>query len=120
MKTLDSFDFRNKTVIIRIDLNSSYDKKKKKILDNERFDGATATISELVRKKAKTVLLAHQGRNGEEDFMPLRQHADILSKHIGKKVHFVDDVIGAKAKTAIKNLKPGDILLLNNVRFVKD
>ncbi|MCX6815883.1 MAG: phosphoglycerate kinase [Candidatus Aenigmarchaeota archaeon] len=106
-----------KTVLVRVDLNSTYDRK---ILDNERFAGAETTIKELIRKNAKVVLLAHQGRAGEKDFLPLNQHAKILSRYIGKKVIFVPDVIGAKAKKAIKNLRPGDVLLLNNVRFVKD
>jgi phosphoglycerate kinase len=118
--TIDSFDFRGKTVLVRVDLNSPYDAKKKKILDDERIKCAPVTIKELVKKKAKIVLLAHQGRQGEEDFISLAQHAKLLEKHLKMPVHFVADVIGEKAKTAIKKMKPGDVLLLDNVRFVKD
>ena len=58
MKTLDSFDVKNKTVIIRVDLNSFYDPKKGRIVDNERIAAAKTTIKELSSKKAKTVVLA--------------------------------------------------------------
>ena len=118
IKTLNSIKFRDSTVLVRIDVNSPY--KSGKIIDNERIKDATITILELVKKKARVVLLAHQGRPGEEDFVHLDQHANLLSKHLKRNIKFVPDVIGNEAKSAIRSIKPGGILLLDNVRFVKD
>jgi phosphoglycerate kinase len=118
--TLDTVNVKGKTVLIRLDLNSPYDAKKKKILNNERIRASVLTLKELSRKKAKTVILAHQGRKGDEDFTHLNQHALLLGRELGKKIKYVDDVIGQKAKDAIHGLKPGEILLLDNVRMIDD
>lgn len=118
--TLDDIDVKTKTVIIRVDLNSPFDGQKRKILDNERIKAHAKTIKELSNKKAKVVILSHQGRKGDTDFIHLNQHATLLSKHIGKKVGFVNDIIGRKAVEKIKSLKAGEIILLDNVRFLSD
>src|SRR3989304_6996555 len=107
MKTLSDFNFKNKTVFLRTDLNSEV--VNKKVLLSERIKEASKTISELKKKKAKIVILAHQGRPGKSDFVSLRQHAKFLSKYT--KVRFIPDVIGKKAKNAIKNLKSGQAIL---------
>jgi phosphoglycerate kinase len=120
MPTLDSFDVRGKTILLRLDLNSPYDAKKKRIFDDERIKYAPVTIRELASKNAKTVILAHQGRKGGDDFISLEQHAKLLEKHLKKPVGFVDDVAGEKAKAAIRSMKPGEVLLLDNVRFLDD
>jgi len=117
--TLDDVNVRGKTVIVRVDINSPVDKKGK-IEITERFFTAAKTIEELSKKKAKVVVLAHQGRRGNPDFIHLNQHARALSKIIGKEVKFVPDVIGEKAKSSIKKMKSGDILLLDNVRLLDD
>jgi phosphoglycerate kinase len=77
---------------------------------------AETTIRELSEKGAKVVILAHQGRKGDPDFIPLKQHAEILGKILKKPVKYVDDLYGEKAKNAIKSLKSGEILVLENVR----
>ncbi len=77
---------------------------------------AETTIRELAQKGAKIVILAHQGRKGDQDFIPLKQHAEILSKILRKPVKYMDDLYGEKAKAAIKSLKSGEILVLENVR----
>jgi phosphoglycerate kinase len=115
--TMDDFDFKGKTVLVRVDFNSPIDPQTKKILDDTRIRAhAETTIKELTEKGAKVVILAHQGRPGEPDFIPLKQHAEILSKILGKPVRFVDDVFGEKAQQAIRELKEGEVLVLNNVR----
>lgn len=119
--TLDDFDFKDKTVLVRVDFNSPVDPETKTILDDTRIRAhAETTIEELVRKGAKTVILAHQGRPGEPDFIPLKQHAEILGKILDKSVKYVDDVFGEKAQKAIKELKSGEILVLKNVRTYAD
>ena len=77
---------------------------------------AESTLKELAEKGAKTVVLAHQGRKGDPDYTPLKQHAEILGKILKCPVKYVDDLFGDKAKAAIKNLKGGEILVLENVR----
>ncbi|MFQ6081668.1 MAG: phosphoglycerate kinase [Candidatus Bathyarchaeia archaeon] len=115
--TIDDFDFKGKTVLVRVDFNSAVDPETKKILDDTRIRvHAETTIKELVQKGAKTVILAHQGRPGEPDFIPLKQHAEILGKILGKPVKYVDDVFGEKARKAIAELKSGEVLVLENVR----
>lgn len=118
--TLDDIDVKEKTVLLRVDINSPFDSSTRKISDNERIREHAETIKELADEKAKVVVLAHQGRKGDSDFISLEQHADLLSKHVGKKVEFVNDIIGEKAIERIKNLKDGEILLLDNVRFLDE
>jgi len=118
--TLDDVSVKNKTVLLRIDANVPYDEKTGKISDSDRLSEHAKTIRELSDKHAKTVLLAHQGRRGDADFIHLAQHAKLLESHVGKEVKFVDDIIGEKAQECIKALKPGKILLLDNVRFLED
>jgi len=115
--TIDDFDLKNKTVLVRVDFNSPIDPNTKKILDDTRIRAhADATIKELVQKGAKTVILAHQGRPGDADFIGLDQHAQLLSKALNMPVQYVDDVVGKQAQNTIKALKSGEVLVLGNVR----
>lgn len=118
--TIDDFDFSGKTVLLRVDFNSPVDPHTGEILDDSRIRIHVPTFKELTRKGAKMVVLAHQGRKGDPDFISLKSHAEILGKLINKPVHFVDDVYGEKARAAIRNLKNGEILVLENVRFVAE
>jgi len=115
--TLDDVKVKDKVVIVRVDFNSPVDPETKKILEDTRIrvHGET-TIKELAEKGAKVVILAHQGRKGDPDFIPLKQHAEILSRILGKPVKYVDDIFGEKAKNEIRKLKAGDVLVLENVR----
>jgi phosphoglycerate kinase len=118
---MGDFDFRHQTVLVRVDFNSPIDPKTKKILEDVRirFSGET-TIKELAQKGAKVVILAHQGRPGEPDFIPLKQHAEILGTILNKPVRYVDDLFGSKAKDAIRALEDGQVLMLENVRTYAD
>jgi phosphoglycerate kinase len=117
--TIDDFELKNKTVLVRVDFNSPLDPETKQIINDKRIRAhAEATISELVKKGAKTVILAHQGRPGEPDFIPLNQHAELLGKALNMTVKYVDDVLGEAAQNAIKALKSGEVLVLGNVRVL--
>jgi len=119
--TIDDIDFKNKVALVRVDFNSPIDPKTKKVLDDTRIRAhAQTTIKELCEKGAKIVILAHQGRPGDPDFTPLKQHAEILGKILGKPVKYVEDLFGEKAQKAIKGLKSGEILVLENVRTFPD
>jgi phosphoglycerate kinase len=116
--TLDDVEVKDKVVIVRVDFNSPIDPETKRILDDSRIRAhGESTIKELAEKGAKVVVLAHQGRKGDSDFIPLKQHAEILAKVLGKPVKYVDDLFGEKGKDAIKELKSGEVLVLENVRM---
>lgn len=121
LKTLSSLfkeKIKNKLVLLRIDINSPV--VKAKILDNPRFKESAETIKELLKKRAKVAIIAHQGRLGSSDFLPLRQHSRLLSSYTKSKIRYVDDLFGNKAKEAILRLKGGNAILLKNVRSFKD
>ena len=116
-RTLDDFNVKDKVVLVRVDFNSEIDPQTKKVTSDVRIRGhAETTLKELAEKGARTVVLAHQGRKGEADFTPLKQHAEILGKILKCPVKYVDDTYGDKAKKAIKALQGGEILVLENVR----
>lgn len=119
-RTLDDVDVRGKTVLVRVDINSPIDPETGRIQDNERIQAHAETLRELSDKGAKVVVLAHQGRKGDPDFLPLAQHAELLSKHVGKPVKYVPDLLGEKAEQAIKSMKNGEIILLENVRILDE
>ena len=120
MLTLDSYNFKGKTAFVRVDLNSPVDEKTLLVEKGERISGHAQTVRELSDKGARVVVLAHQGRKGDYDCISLSQHALLLGSEVKKPVKFVDDVCGKKAKDAIRALSEGDILLLDNVRFLDD
>jgi phosphoglycerate kinase len=115
--TIDDFDLDGKVVLVRVDVNSSIDTETNKILDDTRIKIHAGTVRVLSDKNARVVVMAHQGRPGSADFTTLEEHAKVLGKHVGKTVKYVGDIYGAKAQKAIKLLKPGEILVLENVRM---
>jgi phosphoglycerate kinase len=116
-KTLDDFQVKGKTVLVRVDFNSEIDPVTKKVNSDVRIRAhAESTIKELSDKGAKVVILAHQGRKGDPDFTPLVQHAEILGNILQRPIKYVEDIYGEKAQAAIKGLKNGEILVLANVR----
>ncbi len=118
MKSVYDVNLRGKVVLKRIDLNSPVSEGK--VLPNPRIREHAKSVKELSEMGAKVVLLSHQGSPGEEDFLSLEQHALLLAEEVGKPVKFVPDVCGEKAKGAIRGMKDGEIVLLENVRFVED
>ena len=115
--TIDDFDVSGKTVLLRVDFNSPMGPNGQ-ILDDARIKSHVRTINDL--KDAKVVLLAHQSRPGKSDFMTTKSHAAILSKYLGKEVRYVDDIFGAYARSCISSMEPGDVILLENVRFFSE
>lgn len=119
--TLDDFDVSGKTVLCRVDLNQPVDRATGTLKDLTRIKACLPTIAELSAKKAKLVLLTHQGGDLEyKNYYTTEPHAGVLSELLGRPVAFIDDVTGPAARERIKNLQPGQILLLDNVRFVSE
>ncbi len=116
--TLDDFELRSKTVLLRVDINSPVDLATKAIKDDTRIQRCLPTIRELAEKGARVVVLAHQGDPLDyQNFTSLEQHARSLSRLLGREVAFLDDVAGPAARERIRRLRDGEILLLENVRI---
>lgn len=120
IKTMDDFDFKGKTVLVRIDVNTPIDLKTGELLDDRRFLSHKDTLTELVEKGAKVVILAHQGRPGDADFTTLEKHAEALSKIINHRIEYVDCIFSSYAIKKIKEMKNSDIIMLENVRFYSE
>lgn len=118
--TMDDFDFEGKKTLLRVDINSPIDPKTGRITDDTRIKSHASTIKELLEKGASVTVLAHQGRPGDSDFTTLENHATLLSKYINKEVNYVEDVFGPTARSTISSSKPGDVILLENVRFYSE
>ena len=115
--TIDDFDVRGKTVLLRVDFNSPMSPDGK-ILDDARIRSHVKTLNDL--KDAKVVLMAHQSRPGKSDFITTQPHAKVLSKYLGKEVRYVDDIFGSYARSCISAMDPGDVILLENIRFYSE
>ena len=121
MKTVDKFDFSGKRALIRVDFNVPLNDKYE-ITDDTRIRAAVPTISKILKDGGSVVLMSHLGRpkEGPEVKFSLKHLVTNLSETFGRKVKFADDCVGAKAFALSENLKPGDILLLENLRFYKE
>ena len=120
-KTVKDIDLKNKKVLVRCDFNVPMDENKN-ITDNRRIVAALPTIKYLLEQNCKVVLCSHLGRPKGE-FKPefsLKPVAKELSKLLGQEVIMAKDVIGEDAKTKAQNLKNGEVLLLENVRFHRE
>ena len=116
--TLDDFDLRDKRVLVRLDINAPLDPSTNQILDDSRIVAARPTLDALAQ--AKVTVLSHQSRPGKGDFTSLEQHARILQENCSQNVRFIEDIIGPAAREAIRNLKRGEVLVLDNVRLLAE
>ncbi len=119
MTTIDNFNFSNKKAIIRVDFNIPLDKKTFEITDDTRIRSSLKTINKILNDGGSVILISHLGRpkTGPEEKYSLKHIVAHTSKLLGREVKFVKDCIGEKAKHAAANLKTGEILLLENLRF---
>ena len=121
IRTLDELSVRGKTVLCRVDINQPVDRDAGTLKSINRITACVPTIRELSEKGARVVLLAHQGSDIEyKNFYTTKPHAAVLSKLLDREVQWIDDVCGPAARQAIRDLKDGDILLLDNVRYVAE
>ena len=113
--TIDDFDFKGKTVFLRVDMNCPIDPDTLEISGTKRIEEIVETINSL--NSAKIVIASHQGRVGNKDYTSMEKHAEVLQKLLNRKVTYVNDVIGSAAQNEIKKLNDGEILLLDNLRL---
>ena len=119
--TLDDFDVQGKTVLCRVDMNQPVDRATDTLKSIQRITACAPTVKELSDKGAKVVLLAHQGSDIEyKNFYCTRPHAKVLTQLLGREVRWIEDVCGPTARAAIQALQPGEIILLDNVRFCSE
>ena len=115
MLTLDDFDLKGKTVLLRVDMNCPIDPETLEILGTKRIEETIETLEAL--EDAKVVVASHQGRVGNKDYTGMDKHAKVLEKLMNREIKYVEDTIGKAAQDAIKNLENGDILVLDNLRL---
>ncbi len=116
LPTLDDADVYGKFVILRVDINAPI--VDSTILDTTRFESHVPTIEELA--DTKLVLIAHQSRPGKNDFTTLESHAATLTKLVGRKVEYVDEIFSRRVVERIREMDDGEIILLENVRFYSE
>ncbi|WP_445730702.1 phosphoglycerate kinase [Mariniflexile sp.] len=120
MKTINDFNFKNKKALIRVDFNVPLNENFE-VTDATRIVSAKPTIVKILEDGGSCILMSHLGRpKGVQDQFSLKHIVDKVEDILGVEVTFVPDCIGEKAETAAANLKPGQILLLENLRFYKE
>ena len=118
MKIIDSFNFKGLKAIVRVDFNVPLDKKTREVTDDTRIRGALKTIRKITADGGSAILMSHLGRpEGVMEKYSLRPVLPVLEKHLGMKVAFAPDALGDEAVAMASALKPGEVMMLENVRF---
>lgn len=120
MKTLADINFADKKALIRVDFNVPLDENFK-VTDTTRIEAAKPTIDKILKDGGSVILMSHLGRpKGVEEKYSLKHIVDTASNILGVEVKFIADSIGSEVEQAAKDLKPGEVLLLENLRFYKE
>ena len=122
MYTIENYNFKGKKAIVRVDFNVPLNKETLQVSDDTRIRGALKTIKKILDDGGAAILMSHLGRpkEGPENKFSLKHVIPALSKLTGKEIKFADDCLGESAKKMSAELKPGEILLLENLRFYKE
>jgi len=121
MISFSSYNFNGKTAIVRVDFNVPLDENFS-VTDDTRITAALPTVQKILREGGAAILMSHLGRpkDGPTDKYSLRHLIPTLKQLLGTDVLFAPDCIGEEAKAMSKNLKKGQVLLLENLRFYKE
>ena len=120
MKTLNDFNFNSKKALIRVDFNVPLDENFK-VTDANRIEAAKPTIDKILADGGSVILMSHLGRpKGKEDKYSLKHIVDTVAQVLEVPVIFASDCRGTVAQNAAQNLKPGEVLLLENLRFYEE
>jgi phosphoglycerate kinase len=119
MQKIENYDFSGKKVIMRVDFNVPLDKETYEVKDDTRIKGALPSIKKILEKGGAAILMSHLGRpkGDPEEKFSLKHVIPRLSELLGKEVKFADDCIGESAQKQAAGLQPGEVLLLENLRF---
>jgi phosphoglycerate kinase len=116
--TMDNLDLEGKRVLLRVDINTPVHPETGELLELSRIEEAAMNIRDL--SKSVVVVASHQGRVGRYDYISMDRHARAFAKILGKEVRFVQDVFGEAAQAAIDGSSPGDVIVLDNLRFTAE
>ena len=117
MKSIDQYSFKGEKVIIRVDFNVPLNSQKQ-VTDNSRIDAAKSTILKIINDGGSCILMSHLGRpKGEDQNFSLKHLVDEIEKTLGLNVKFVSQSVGEIASKAANEIKPKEVLLLENLRF---
>lgn len=121
MANISSYDFSNKRALVRVDFNVPLNKETLEVTDDTRIRAALPTIKHILENGGSVVLASHLGRpkEGPEDKFSLRHIVGKIESLLGKPVKFANDCVGASSFEMSAALQPGEVLLLENVRFYK-
>ena len=120
MPTINDFNFENKKALIRVDFNVPLNDEFM-VADATRIHAAKSTIIKVLEDGGSAILMSHLGRpKGKEDQFSLRHITEKVTEIIGIQVKFVEDCVGDKVEEAVSNLEPGEVLLLENLRFYEE
>ncbi len=120
MKTLKDYNLEGKKVLVRVDFNVPLDDDLK-VIDDSRIEGVKPTIDHIIENGGTVILMSHLGRpKNKEDKFSLKHIVPAVEKVVGKEVKFVSDSIGPEVEKAVAELKKGEILLLENLRYYKE
>ena len=119
MISINNFNFNSKKALVRVDFNVPLEKETLEITDDKRIRAALPTINKILSDNGSAIIMSHLGRpkNGPEDKFSLKHIKTRIEELTGAKVHFSNDCVGVDAETLSEKLLPGEILLLENVRF---
>jgi phosphoglycerate kinase len=118
MTMIEDYNFKGKKAIVRVDFNVPLDKKTLTVTDDTRIRGALITIRKILSDGGSVILMSHLGRPaGREEKYSLKPVIPVLSKHLGMSIKFADDCLGDKTREMAASLQPGEVLLLENVRY---
>ncbi len=117
MKSIKDYNFEGKKAIVRVDFNVPLNDKFE-VTDDNRIQAAAPTIKALLEKGAAVILMSHLGRpKAQEEEFSLKHVIPVLTKIINREVQFANDCIGEEAQEKADNLKAGEVLLLENLRY---
>ncbi|MDX1753452.1 MAG: phosphoglycerate kinase [Salinimicrobium sediminis] len=117
MKTINDYNFKDKKALVRVDFNVPLNDQQE-VGDTSRIEGAKPTVDKILRDGGSVILMSHLGRPKGPDHKNSLQHiVKKVSEILGVQVKFVEDSVGEKAQKAAKDLQPGEVLLLENLRF---
>jgi phosphoglycerate kinase len=122
MNSIDTYNFQGKRALVRVDFNVPLDKETMEVTDDKRIRAALPTIQHILKQGGSVILLSHFGRpkEGPEEKFSLKHILKTVEKNIGQAVKFASDCIGQDANDQSKDLKSGEVLLLENVRFYSE
>jgi len=121
IRALEELEYRGKAVLLRVDINSPLDPVSRRIVNENRINMSLPTIRYLLDHQARLAIIAHQGDTLDyQNLIPLQEHAQKLTAKLGTKVGYVDDAAGPAAQEAVKALKPGEGILLGNLRYLTE